>query len=59
MASLIIAGITILLIILSSLLFPTLSIKKLKIQTYWVVALVGAILLIILKEVKLNESGKG
>ena len=55
MASLIIAGITILLIILSSLLFPTLTIKKLKIQTYWVVALAGAILLIILKEVKLNE----
>ena len=55
MPSLIIAGITILLIILSSLLFPTLTIKKLKIQTYWVVALAGAILLIILKEVKLNE----
>lgn len=55
MASLIIAGITILLIILSSLLFPTIQIKKFKIQTYWVVSLIGALLLLIVKEVELKE----
>ncbi len=55
MASLIIAGITILLIILSSLLFPTIKIKKLKLQTYWIVSLIGALLLIILKEVTISE----
>ena len=55
MASLIIAGITILLIILSSLLFPTISYKKIKIQTYWVVSLVGALLLILFKEVNLKD----
>ena len=55
MASLIIAGITILLIILSSLLFPTIKIKKIKLQIYWIVALVGALLLIILKEVTISE----
>ena len=50
MASLIIAGITILLIVLSSLLFPTIQIKKFKIQTYWVISLIGAILLLTIKE---------
>lgn len=55
MASLIIAGITILLIILSSLLFPTISYKKIKIQTYWVVSLIGALLLILFKEVNLKD----
>ena len=55
MASLIIAGITILLIILSSLLFPTIRIKKIKLQTYWIVALVGAILLLLIKEVTISE----
>lgn len=55
MASLIIAGITILLIILSSLLFPTIKIKKIKLQTYWIVALVGAILLLLIKEVTISE----
>ncbi len=55
MASLIIAGITILLIILSSLLFPTIRIKKIKLQTYWIVALIGAILLLLIKEVTMPE----
>ena len=55
MASLIIAGITILLIILSSLLFPTIRIKKIKLQTYWIVALVGALSLLFIKEVTISE----
>lgn len=55
MASLIIAAVTIILIILTSLFYPTLKVKKLKLQTYWVVALLGAILLLIFKEVKINE----
>ena len=55
MASLIIAVVTILLIILSSLFVPTIKIKNIKIQTYWVVSLIGALLLLIFKEVELNE----
>jgi arsenical pump membrane protein len=55
MASLIIAVATILLIILSSLFVPTIKIKNIKIQTYWVVSLIGALLLLIFKEVELNE----
>ena len=55
MASLIIAVATILLIILSSLLLPQIKIKKIKLQTYWIVALVGAIILLLIKEVTISE----
>ena len=55
MASLIIAVITIILIILSSLLLPQIKIKKIKLQTYWIVALVGALSLLIIKEVTISE----
>lgn len=55
MASLIIAVATILLIILSSLLLPQIKIKKIKLQTYWIVALVGAIILLFIKEVTISE----
>ena len=55
MASLIIAVVTILLIILSSLLLPQIKIKKIKLQTYWIVALVGAIILLLIKEVTISE----
>lgn len=55
MASLIIAVITIILIILSSLLLPTIKIKNIKLQTYWIVALVGALSLLIIKEVTIPE----
>lgn len=55
MASLIIVVVTIILIILTSLFYPTLKIKKIRLQTYWVVALIGAVLLLIFKEVKINE----
>ena len=55
MASLIIAVITIILIILSSLLLPTIKIKNIKLQTYWIVALVGALSLLFIKEVTISE----
>ena len=55
MASLIIAVITIILIILSSLLLPQIKIKKIKLQTYWIVALMGALSLLIIKEVTISE----
>ena len=55
MASLIIAVITIILIILSSLLLPQIKIKKIKLQTYWIVALVGALSLLFIKEVTISE----
>ena len=55
MASLIIAVATILLIIISSLLLPQIKIKKIKLQTYWIVALVGAIILLLIKEVTISE----
>ena len=55
MASLIIAVITIILIILSSLLLPQIKIKKIKLQTYWIVALVGALSLLVIKEVTISE----
>lgn len=55
MASLIIAVTTVLLIILSSLFLPRIKIKNIKLQTYWIVALVGALSLLIIKEVTISE----
>ena len=55
MASLIIAVTTILLIIVSSLAFPTIKIKKVTFQTYWVVASIGALLLLIFREITIKE----
>ena len=55
MASLIIAVITILLIIVASLAFPTIKIKKVTFQTYWVIALIGALLLLIFREITIKE----
>ena len=55
MASLIIAVTTVILIIVASLFFPTIKIKKLSIQSYWGVASIGALLLLIFKEITINE----
>ena len=55
MASLIIAVATVILIIVASLFFPTIKVRKLAIQSYWVVATIGALLLLIFKEITINE----
>ncbi len=55
MPTIIIALITILLIITSILFFPTIKIKNINLSTYWVIALIGALLLLIFREVALNE----
>lgn len=55
MASLIIAVTTIILIILSILIFPTIKIKEITFSPYWIISLIGALLLIILKEVTIVE----
>ena len=47
--SIIICAVTVLLMILSILFFPKLRIGKLNISTYWVVALIGAVVLLIVK----------
>ena len=49
--SLVIALLTIFLLILSIFLFPMIKIKNLKVNSYWIIALIGAILLIIFKQV--------
>ena len=46
---------TIILIICSILYFPTIKIKKLKISTYWPIALIGAILLLITNSVNITS----
>lgn len=55
MLSLIIVGITIILIILSILFFPNVKIKQIKLGTYWIIALISAILLLILKQVSFDN----
>ena len=45
--TIIIASIIFLLIAISAFLFPTLKIKRIRFDTYWVIALVGAIILLI------------
>lgn len=46
-ATIIIASITFLLVILSILFFPHIQIKKVRLDTYWLIALFGAIILLI------------
>ena len=48
-ATIIIACITFALIALSAFILPTIKIKKIKFDTYWVIALIGAIILLIVK----------
>lgn len=55
MLGLIICIITIILLILSILFFPTIKIKDIKIGSYWFIAMIGAIILMITKSVSLDE----
>ncbi|MBQ9782559.1 MAG: hypothetical protein IJW26_05205 [Clostridia bacterium] len=52
-----ICGATCLSIILSILFFPNITIKKIKISTYWVIAVIGAILLFAFSCVSLSQFG--
>lgn len=59
MISLVIASITIVFLILSIIFFPTLTIRitkvhHIKVSTYWVIALVGALLLLLSKQIPLS-----
>ena len=56
--SIIICAVTVLAMIASILFFPKLRIKKLNISLYWVIALVGAVILLIVKRQYLPEVGK-
>lgn len=56
--SIIICAVTVLLMIASILFFPKLRIKKLNISLYWVIALIGAIVLAIVKMQYLPAVGK-
>ena len=46
------------LIILSILFFPELKIGKLKLDTYWVIALIGALILILAGYVNIKETAQ-
>lgn len=47
-----VSGVTCISIILSILFFPNLKLKKIKVSTYWITALVGAVVLILLRSVE-------
>ena len=53
--SVIISVITIIFLILSVLFKPTIKIKNLELQTFWIVTLIGALLLILFKMIPLKE----
>lgn len=53
--SLVIAGVTAVMIILSVLFFPEIKIGKIKLGSYWIVALIGAAFMLILKVVSVEE----
>lgn len=53
--SLVIAGVTAVMIILSVLFFPEIKIGKIKIGSYWIVALIGAAFMLILNIVSVEE----
>lgn len=55
MSGLIISAVTVALIILSVLLFPTIEILGKKISTYWMIALIGAFTLIMTNSVSLEK----
>ena len=46
-ATIIIAGLTFIGITLSILFFPRIRIKNIKVDTYWVIAIIGALLLVV------------
>ena len=56
-ATIIIAGLTFLGITLSILFFPHIRIKKVKLDTYWLIAVTGAILLVATALCPINEIG--
>lgn len=53
--SLVIAGVTAVMIILSVLFFPEIKIGKIKLGSYWIVALIGAAFMLILNVVRVEE----
>ena len=55
--TIIIASITFVLVILSILLFPHIKIGKVKIDTYWIIALLGAIILLAFSFAPVKEVG--
>lgn len=55
MLTIIISVLTILSLISVIILKPTLKIKKMEIQTFWIIPLIGAILLILFKELSIGE----
>ena len=57
MFSLITFTVTSLLIIVSFLVFPVITIKNLKFQSYWIIALLGAIVVLLSGEISFNELG--
>lgn len=48
---------TSLLIIVSFLVFPVITIRKLKFQSYWIIALLGAIVVLLSGEISFGELG--
>ena len=57
--SIIISVLTCLCLILSVLFFPKLKIKNIEINTYWLVCIIGAILMILFNTISFNEVTKG
>lgn len=57
MLTLIIFIATSLLIIVGFLFFPSLKIGKLKLETFWIIAVLGALLVLLTGQVTLNEIG--
>ena len=49
--ALIVSGVTCLSMIIGVLFFPQIKIKKLKVDSYWVIVLIGALILILTKGV--------
>lgn len=58
-ATIVISLITFALIILSIIFFPHLKIKNIKIDTYWIIALLGAVILLIFSLAPIKEVGSG
>ena len=56
--TIIISVITFILITLSILFFPVIKIGKIKLGTYWIIALLGAVILLIFSFAPIKEVGK-
>ena len=54
-STLIIAICTSILLILSILFFPTIKFKKITLSSYWIVTLIGAILLLIFHDISVKQ----